>query len=297
MLERALELDPHFAEARAWYGFTNWLMLDQGYSNDSTLLYRGEQEMRVAAQDDPNLARAHAGFAAIHLMQGHKEMVPAEVNQALKVHPEDEDALHMLMLYHLYTGEYAEAQRVGQQVLKRIPLFFPNRMMLGEILRQQGDLAGAIQEQERILDQDPKNMYALCYMARAYMDGGDLVRARQTLGRGHVGDRQSYRTRRTWAILLALEHHRTEALKEMDEDVLKWEELVAYESSEVSAFYAVLGDTSRALDWLDLAVRKGDERAEWFRRDPLLANIRNHPRFQVIMESIIYRRQRRKPAL
>ena len=86
-------------------------------------------------------------------------------------------------------------------------------------------------------------------------------------------------------------------MKEMDEDVLKWEELVAYESSEVSAFYAVLGDTSRALDWLDLAVRKGDERAEWFRRDPLLANIRNHPRFQVIMESIIYRRQRRKPAL
>ena len=98
-----------------------------------------------------------------------------------------------------------------------------------------------------------------------------------------------------WAILLALEHHVPEALKEMDDDVLKWEELVAHESSEVSAFYAVLGDTSRALDWLDRAVRKGDERAEWFRRDPLLASIRDHPRFQSILESIAYRRKQRKP--
>ena len=167
MLERALEVDPHFAEARAWYGFTNWLMLDQGYSNDSTLLYKAEEEMRRAAQDDPNLARAHAGFAAIYLMQGRKELIPAEVDQALKSHPEDEDALHWLMLYHLYGGEYAAAQEIAQQVLQRIPLFFPNRMMLGEMLRQQGDLAGAIREQERILEQNPQNLYALGYLARA----------------------------------------------------------------------------------------------------------------------------------
>ena len=60
-------------------------------------------------------------------------------------------------------------------------------------------------------------------------------------------------------------------------------------------FYAVLGDAPKALDWLDAAVRNGDERAAWFRRDPLLASIRNEPRFQNILESIAYRRQQRKP--
>jgi tetratricopeptide (TPR) repeat protein len=294
MLERALAVDPHFAEARAWYGFTNWLMLDEGYSNDSTLLYKAEDEMRLAAQDDPNLARAHAGFAAIYLMQGRKELIPTEVDKALKTHPEDEDALHWLMLYHLYCGEYDAAQRLAQPVLQRMPLFFPTRMILGEMLRQQGDLPGAIREQERILEQNPQNVYALGYLARAYMDAGDLVRARQALDSVRPEDQQSYRTRRMRAILLALEHNRTEALKEMDLDVLKWEELVAHESSEVSAFYAVLGDTSKALEWLDRAVQKGDERAEWFRRDPLLAGIRDNPRFQSIMESIVYRRQQRK---
>ena len=81
----------------------------------------------------------------------------------------------------------------------------------------------------------------------------------------------------------------------MDDEVLKWEALLAYLTSEVADFYAVLGESSKALDWLDRAVRGGDERLEWFRRDPLLASIRDHPRFQQIMESIAYRRQQRKP--
>ena len=56
-------------------------------------------------------------------------------------------------------------------------------------------------------------------------------------------------------------------------------------------FYAVLGDPGRALEWLDQALRIGDERAEWFSRDPLLANIRNLPRFKQILDSIALRRQ------
>ena len=55
----------------------------------------------------------------------------------------------------------------------------------------------------------------------------------------------------------------------------------------------MLGETSKALDWLDRAVRNGDERAEWFRRDPLLASIRQQPRFQQILDSIAYRQKQR----
>jgi len=295
MIERALELDAHFAEARAWYGVTNVLILDGGYANDGTLLYKAEEELRRALQDDPALARAHAGFAFVYLMQGRKELVPAEVEQAEKTNPGDEDASYALMVYHQYNEEYATAQRVGQKVLDRLPLFYPNRMVIGEILRQQGDLAGAIREQGRVLEQDPQSVYALTNLARTYMDSGDLVKARQTLGRARPADRQNFRTRRTWAILLALEGKRADALKEMDEEVLKWEALVAYETSEVADFYALLGDPSKALDWLDRAVRNGDERAEWFRRDPLLASVRDHPKFQEILQSIAYRRQQRKP--
>lgn len=80
----------------------------------------------------------------------------------------------------------------------------------------------------------------------------------------------------------------------MDAELLKWAALLSYMNSGVDDFYAAVGDATRALDWLDRAVRSGDDRAEYFRRDPLLANIRDQPRFQQILASIAYRRQQRK---
>jgi hypothetical protein len=65
----------------------------------------------------------------------------------------------------------------------------------------------------------------------------------------------------------------------------------------VAEFYAVLGDRAKAVEWLDRAVRAGDERADWFERNPLLANIRQEPLFRQIVDGIRYRQeQRRKPA-
>ena len=61
--------------------------------------------------------------------------------------------------------------------------------------------------------------------------------------------------------------------------------------SNVAVFYAVLGDRAKSLDWLDRAVRAGDERADWFERDPLLSNIPRETRFRQIIDGIRYRRE------
>ena len=163
-------------------------------------------------------------------------------------------------------------------------------MILGDMLRQQGDLAGAVREQENILEQDPQNIYAIRFLARAHMDASDLQRARQTLERARAGDRQSHWTRLMWAMLLAVEG---QAPKEVDEDVLRWGRLVAHMTYDIAALCAARGDVSGALEWLDRAVRSGDERAEYFRRDPLLGPVRNEPRFERILGSIEYRRKHR----
>ena len=58
----------------------------------------------------------------------------------------------------------------------------------------------------------------------------------------------------------------------------------------------MMGETEQALEWLDRAVRMGDDREDWFRRDPHLASIRDHPRFQQMLASVAYRRKQRPPA-
>jgi len=79
----------------------------------------------------------------------------------------------------------------------------------------------------------------------------------------------------------------------MDEESLKYGALVPSVTSWVAEFYAIMGDFQKSLDWLERAVRNGDERDAWFRRDPLLAKIRDLPRFQQIIDSIEFRRKSR----
>lgn len=95
-------------------------------------------------------------------------------------------------------------------------------------------------------------------------------------------------------MIAALEGRRVAALEEVNGETLKWGALHALFTSEFAEFYSCLGDAPKALEWLDLAVRNGDERAEWFRRDPLLAGIREHPQFQLIVQSADYSRKQRR---
>jgi tetratricopeptide (TPR) repeat protein len=166
-------------------------------------------------------------------------------------------------------------------------------MLLGDILRVEGDTAGAIREQEKILEQDPRNVYAAQKLARIWIDGGDLPKARRSLENLSPEDQGGFEIKLTWALLLALEGKTKEALEKMDEESLKYGALAVWSTSMVADFYAVTGDSQKALDWLERAVRNGDERDEWFRRDPFLARIRHLPRFEQIIDSIRFRRKTR----
>jgi Tfp pilus assembly protein PilF len=293
MLEKALEFDPEFAEARAWYGFTFVLEIDSGLSNDSSWLYRAEKELRRALSDDPDLAHTHSALSALYLYQGRKDLAFEEAKKGLALDPNEWDSNIWLSNYHVLSGDYVSAKDLLRQTLERDPLLFPARMCLADLLRYEGDPSGAVRELSKILEQDPQNIYAHFKLARAYIEMSDLIRARQALeGLTPKGER-SYDVRTTWALLLALEGKAAEAREKMDEECLKYGALSVFTTSSVAGFYAVAGEPEKALDWLERAVRNGDERAEWFRRDPLLAKIRDLPRFRQILESIDNRRKGR----
>ncbi|MGZ4886253.1 MAG: tetratricopeptide repeat protein, partial [Candidatus Aminicenantales bacterium] len=291
MLEKALTFDSGFAEARAWYGFTFVLEIDSGLSNDTNWLYRAERELRQALRDDPRSSRAHSGLAALYFYQGRKELVFAEAKRALEIDPNEVDAANWLANYHAANGDFAAGKRLLHALLEREPLFFPGRMSLGDILRVEGDVAGAIREQKKILEQDPRNIYATQKLARALIDENDLAGARRVLEDLPPGDRPDYETNLTWALVLALEGKTGEAMRKMDVECQKYGALAFWSTSVVAEFYAIVGQPDKALDWLERAVRNGDERDTWFRRDPLLMKIRDLPRFRQILESIDSRRK------
>ena len=124
------------------------------------------------------------------------------------------------------------------------------------------------------------------------MDNGELDKARSLLEQKQPLFSKNYMWRSTWALLLALENKRLEALRAMDEETLKFSDAAFVATAEAAEFYAVLEDTPKAVRWLGATVRNGDERVEWFRRDPRLASMRQDPSFQQIIASVQARRRR-----
>jgi hypothetical protein len=51
------------------------------------------------------------------------------------------------------------------------------------------------------------------------------------------------------------------------------------------------GDPSKAIEWLQFAIGRGDERASYFRRNPRLASLQNDARFQSLLNSVEARRK------
>ena len=94
-------------------------------------------------------------------------------------------------------------------------------------------------------------------------------------------------------MVYASEGQRPQALQVLDAKMLEFAEAHILGSIAVAEVFAVLDERDRAVEWLARGVRGGDERLEWFQRDPLLANIRQHSRFNQILESIAYRREQR----
>jgi len=291
MLERALQLDPGFSEARINYALTYLVAVEMGISNDSGDIFRAEEELRRTLKDDPDLPRAHALMGAVHFFQGRVDLAEEEESRAVRLAPGDLGGRMWLLINWRFRGRGDDAIGIAHEVIQSEPLFWPPRHHLGELLREQSKTADSVREQQKVLEQDSQNVGALRGLMRTYADVGDLPMARKTLDRLRPEDRENYRVRIAKAQLYALEGKTALALKEMDEQVLKYADLQPFSTLDAAEVYALLGEKEKAIEWMDRSMRKGDDRVEWMRRDPLLTAIREHPRFKQILNSMEYRRQ------
>ncbi len=293
-LERALELDPHFAEARRYHAFTYVLQFVNGATNDATLLYTAEDELRQAEAEDPALASLPSAFAGVYLMQGRKEMIPlAALDRACADPAAARDSLLWRAILYWLEGDSEHAQELLRESLDREPLFAAPRLILGEVLRLEGDVAGAIREQERVLEQAPTNISAIHWLALACLDGGLLDRARTLLEQHRPAYHRNYLWRSIWALLLACEGQSDEARSVMDDDTRNFARNAPFVTLEVAELYAVIGDRSTAVEWADTAVRHGDERLKILRGSSRLTSRQSDARFQRIVQSLEARRTHR----
>src|SRR5262249_33748196 len=152
-LERALALDPQFPEALRFHAFSYLIQILNGYTNDTSLLYQAEQELKRASQLDPTLISLPSAFTALYMMQGRRELVPVkQLDQVIQQNQMFDPGRGWRAILHWLSGENAEARRVLTEVLQRDPLSGVSRMFLGETFRMDNDLEAAIREENKVLE-------------------------------------------------------------------------------------------------------------------------------------------------
>jgi hypothetical protein len=291
---RALQIDPGFSEARRAHAFAHVLLLLGGYTSDVGVLYKAEEELQQVAREAPDLLSLPATQTALYLAQGRKELVPAaQLAEVGRQHPAHVDtAIYRVQLFK-FADDARSAKAVGEEALRRQPLLGPIRTSLAELRLTEGDTAGAIRELQKVLEQAPAFINATVYLARAYVDNGEVTKARDLLEANRKAFADNYVWRQAWASTLAAQGLREQALAAMDETTLRATSAVFQWTLQTADFYARLGDTPRALEWIERAVRNGDERTSWFRRNPAFAALRETADFTRIVESVEARRKGR----
>jgi hypothetical protein len=66
------------------------------------------------------------------------------------------------------------------------------------------------------------------------------------------------------------EGRREEAVQQLDAEVRKYAAASFVAAPMATGFYSVMGDKTQALDWLERCINLGDDRIDWFQRNPLL---------------------------
>jgi len=173
MFERALELDPQYAEAYAALGATYALERLWQWSQDPQTLERASDLARKAIALDDTLPRAHMLLSQLYLMQQQYDPAMAEAKRALALHPNNADGYVILAEVLSLTGQPEQALGLVEQAMRldpRHPDFYFTT--LGLAYRYAGRSAEALAPLQKVIATYPDYLYAHLHLAALYTELG-----------------------------------------------------------------------------------------------------------------------------
>ncbi|HEV2834973.1 MAG TPA: tetratricopeptide repeat protein, partial [Pyrinomonadaceae bacterium] len=278
-LERAVELDPHFAIAHAeladCYALLNWYVEPP----PPEAWERAKDSALSAVEADPDLAEAHAslGFVRLHY---DRDWVDAEreLRKAIQLKPGNQVA-HRWYAYSLSAmGRHDEAYAEIERARQITPQSAVIATAVANVLFLAGKFDESIVQCRKSLELDPGAVAAHTVLRWAYelkgMEAEALAAFEQE--RSFAGDTPTTHAKR--AHVLAAIGKREEARTILEEIMAKRSQnwVTAY---EIAIIYTLLDDFDNAFRWLAQAEREHAVGFTFVRVDPHLAKLRSDPRF------------------
>ena len=209
-------------------------------------------ELERAVQLKPNYATAHHWLMFGRLSLGHLDQAVEEGKRALKLDPLSPIINADFAWTYFCARRFDKAERQARKTLEIDPQFFLAHYYLGQVLQFKGHLGEAIAEFQKAVDLngDPDSLGML---GQAYARNGQKDEAQKVLLQLNEEAKSRYVTPYATALV-----------------------------------YLGLGEKERALDELERAYQRGDTNYLYvIRIDPMLDDLRGHPRFDALVQKIV----------
>jgi adenylate cyclase len=124
LFEQALKIDPNYASAMAWLGWTHFIEVRFGWSETpGESIKRAFEIAQNSLALDENQPAVHSLFNTIYMIQMEHEKAIAEGKKAIELGPNDALAHVLLAQTMRYAGRFEEAAAMSEKALRLQPYY------------------------------------------------------------------------------------------------------------------------------------------------------------------------------
>jgi adenylate cyclase len=166
MFEKALALDPQYAEAYAWLGWTYDLEWNRRWSEDPQNLERALALGQKALALDDSLPGAHSLLSWVYMQKQQSDQAIAEGERAIALEPNDADSYAKQAEVLNFAGRAEEALRRAEQAMRLNPRY-PSWYLveLGWAYSSTGRYTEAVAALKEAISRDPNLLGAHLHLA------------------------------------------------------------------------------------------------------------------------------------
>jgi adenylate cyclase len=179
MFKRAIELDPNYAAAYTFLGFTQWMEFAFGWSREVQSLDRAFKNAQRAISLNDLLPKAHLLLGKIYLWKKQHDQAIAEAGKTIALNPNNADGIASLGEILVFAGRSEEAIGLIKKAIRLNPIppvwYFHS---LGHAYFLTGHYEKAAATLKRVLNLNPNFWPAHIYMAASFVEMGQVDKAR-----------------------------------------------------------------------------------------------------------------------
>jgi len=282
ILQEAIGLDPKFAAAHAELAIVVSLGQVRGLGDGKVDGRTGEWFARQAVRLDPNLPEAHLalGRTLVRLPNRFRESVRENL-AALRLNPNEQQALYAIVTYFISTGELTRAECLGERFVRVNPTSNDARTR-GYWYINAVDPERAQELASEALSSKETELAGFDMLALSALARGDLSAAEAAQKRAAAIAPKHYVPKSLLAMIAAARNDRKgveRAVESMSEEI----ERNHFAALRVALSYARLGDVPLATKWIQKTAALGNHGWYFMIRHPWLQRLQSDPEFQKVV--------------